>query len=147
MTNPDFFKPLVVLQVIWKEADWSTILFMAAITGIDTSLYEAAVVDGANKWRRMWHITLPGIRSVTVLLLILRIGNILNVGFEQIFLQRTAVGLQAAEVIDTFVYDRGIINGNWGLATAIALVKMVIGAILIYGANKLARRIGEEGLF
>lgn len=147
MTNPDFFKPLVVLQVIWKETGWSTILFMAAMTGIDVSLYEAAVVDGANKWRRMWHITLPGIRSVIVLLLILRIGNILSTGFEQIFLQRNAVGLNAAEVIDTFVYDRGIINGNWSMATAIALIKTVIGAILVYSANSIAKRLGEDGLY
>lgn len=147
MSNPDFFKPLVILQVMWKETGWGTILFMAAITGIDTSLYEAAVMDGANKWRRMWHITLPGIRGVIVLLLILRIGNILDVGFEQIFLQRDAVGLKASEIIDTFVYDRGIINGNWGLATAMALFKTVIGAILVYSANRAAKRLGEEGLY
>jgi putative aldouronate transport system permease protein len=147
MTNPDFFKPLVVLQVIWKETGWSTILFMAAITAIDASLYEAAVVDGAGKLRRMWHITLPGIRGVIMLLLILRIGNILNTGFEQIFLQRNAVGLNVADVIDTFVYDRGIINGDWSVAAAIALVKTVIGAILVYAANRAAKRMGEEGLY
>jgi putative aldouronate transport system permease protein len=147
MANPDFFKPLVVLQVIWKETGWSTILFMAAITAIDVSLYEAAVVDGAGKWRRMWHITLPGIRGIIVLLLILRIGNILNTGFEQIFLQRNAVGLNVADVIDTFVYDRGIINGDWSIAAAIALVKTIIGAVLVYVANRAAKRIGEEGLY
>jgi putative aldouronate transport system permease protein len=147
MTNPDFFKPLVVLQVIWKETGWSTILFMAAITSIDASLYEAAVVDGASKWRRMWHITLPGIRGVIILLLILRIGNILNTGFEQIFLQRNAVGLNVADVIDTFVYDRGIINGDWSLAAAIALIKTVIAALLVYSANKVAKRLGEEGIY
>ena len=95
----------------------------------------------------MWHVTLPGIRGVIILLLILRIGNILDAGFEQIFLQRDAVGLHASEIIDTFVYDRGLVNGDWGLATAISLVKTVIGAILIYGANKAARKIGEEGLY
>jgi putative aldouronate transport system permease protein len=147
MANPEFFKPLVVWQVIWKETGWSTILFMAAITAIDPSLYEAAVVDGASKWRRMWHITLPGISGVIMLLLILRIGNILNTGFEQIFLQRNAVGLNASDVIDTFVYDRGIINGDWSVAAAIALVKTIIGAILVYAANKAAKRLGEEGLY
>lgn len=147
MANPDFFKPLVILQVIWKETGWSTILFMAAITAIDVSLYEAAVVDGAGKWRRMWHITLPGIRGIIVLLLILRIGNILNTGFEQIFLQRNTVGLNVSDVIDTFVYDRGIINGDWSIAAAIALVKTLIGAVLVYVANRAAKRIGEEGLY
>jgi putative aldouronate transport system permease protein len=147
MTNPDFFKPLVVLQVMWKESGWSTIIFIAAITAIDLSLYEAAVVDGAGRWRRMWHITLPGIRGIVILLLILRIGGILSTGFEQIFLQRTAVGLDASEVIDTFVYSRGIVNGDWGFSAAVALVKMVIGILLIYAANRTAKKFGEGGLF
>lgn len=147
MTNPDFFKPLVVLQVMWKESGWSTIIFLAAMTAIDLALYEAAVVDGANKWQRMWHITLPGIRGIITLLLILRIGNILNTGFEQIFLQRTAVGLNASEVIDTFVYSRGLVNGDWGFAATVALVKMVIGAILVYSANRIVKKFGEAGLY
>lgn len=147
MTNPDFFKPLVVLQVIWKESGWGTILFLAALTSIDTTLYEAAVVDGANKWQRLWHITLPGIRSMIVLLLVLRLGTVLNTGFEQIFLQRQAVGLNAAEVIDTFVYTRGIQAGDWGFSTAVGLVKGVVGLVLILAANKFAKKFGEEALF
>lgn len=147
MSNPDFFKPLVVIQVIWKDSGWGTIIFLAALTVIDLSLYEAAVIDGANKWRRIWHITLPGIRSTIVLLLVLRLGTILNTGFEQIFLQRNAVGAQAAEVLDTFVYFRGIQAGEWGFSTAVGLLKGLVGLILILGANKLARRFGEEGLF
>jgi putative aldouronate transport system permease protein len=147
MTNPDFFKPLVVLQVMWKETGWSTIIFLAAITAIDISLYEAAAVDGAGRWRRMWHITLPGIRNIIILLLILRIGEILSSGFEQIFLQRSAVGLDASDVIETFVYDRGIVNGNWGYSAAVALLKTLIGALLIYAANRAAKKYGEEGLY
>ncbi len=147
ITNPNFFKPMVVLQVIWKDSGWSTIIFIAAMAAIDTSLYEAAVVDGANKWRRMWHITLPGIRGIIVLLLILRIGNILNTGFEQIFLQRTAVGLNASEVIDTFVYSHALLSGDWGFAAAVALIKTVIGALLVYTANKIVKRFGEVGLY
>jgi putative aldouronate transport system permease protein len=147
MSNPDFFKPLVVIQVVWKDSGWGTIIFLAALTAIDLSLYEAAVIDGANKWRRIWHITLPGIRSIIILLLVLRLGTILNTGFEQIFLQRNAVGAQAAEVLDTFVYFRGIQAGDWGFSTAVGLVKGLVGLILILGANKLARRFGEEGLF
>jgi putative aldouronate transport system permease protein len=147
MANPDFFKPLVVLQVIWKESGWSTIIFMAAITAIELSLYEAAVMDGAGKWRRMWHVTLPGMRGIITLLLILRIGTILSTGFEQIFLQRTAVGLNASEVVDTFVYSRGIVNGDWGFAAAVALIKLLIGALLVYAANRTAKKFGEGGLF
>jgi len=147
MSNPDFFKPLVVLQVIWKETGWSTVIFLAAISGLGSSQYEAAAIDGAGRWRRLWHVTLPGIRSIIILLLILRIGNILSTGFEQIFLQRDAVGLRAADVIDTFVYDRGIVNGSWGFSAAVALIKTVIGALLIFTANKAAKKFGEEGLY
>jgi putative aldouronate transport system permease protein len=147
MTNPDLFKPLVVLQVIWKESGWGTIIFLAALTAIDPTLYEASVIDGANKWRRIWHVTLPGIRNVIILLLILRLGTILNTGFEQIFLQRDAVGFEAAEVLDTFVYFRGIQSGDWGFSAAVGLVKGLVGLIMILAANRLAKKFGEDGLF
>jgi putative aldouronate transport system permease protein len=147
MANPDIFKPLVVLESIWKEMGWGTIIFLAALTRIEMELYEAAVVDGAGSWRRMWHVTLPGIRSVIVLLLILRLGAALSVGFEQYYLQRGAVGPQAAEVLDTFVFFRGIQGGNWGFATAVGLVRGVVGTALIVVANTLAKRFGDEGIY
>jgi putative aldouronate transport system permease protein len=147
MANPDVFKPLMVLQLMWKDTGWGTIIFLAALTKIDLSLYEAAVVDGAGPWRRLWHITLPGIRSVIFLLLILRLGRILDTGFEQILLQRDAVGAKAGEVLDTFTYYRGIRGGNWGFSTAVGLVKGLVGAVLVFGANWLVKRFGEEGAF
>jgi putative aldouronate transport system permease protein len=147
MSNPSTFHLLVVLQVIWKETGWGTIIFLAAITKIDGTLYEAAAIDGANSWRRLWHITLPGIRNVIVLLLILRLGYILNTGFEQMFLQRNAVGPQVAEVLDTLVYFRGIQSGDWGFSAAVGLVKGVVGFGLIYAANRIAKRLGEEGVY
>ena len=147
MADPTFFKPLVILQSIWKEMGWGTIIFLAALTKIDLDLYEAAVVDGAGGFRRLWHVTLPGIRSVIVLLLILRLGAMLSVGFEQYYLQRGAVGAQAAEVLDTFVYFRGIQGGDWGFATAVGLVRGIVGVVLITTANSLAKRFGEEGIY
>ncbi|GCE10017.1 ABC transporter permease [Dictyobacter aurantiacus] len=147
LTNPDLFKPMIVLQVMWKESGWGTIMFLAAITSINLALYESAAVDGANRWQRLWHITLPGIRSIIMLLLILRLGNVLSIGFEQVFLQRGGMSLDAAEVIDTFVYNRGIVSGQWGFAAAVALLKVVIGIVLIYTANRAARKFGEEGLY
>ena len=147
MGNPDLFKPLVVLQVIWKETGWGTIIFLAALTKIDVQLYEAAVVDGASPWRRLWHITLPGIRSVIVLLLILRLSQVLTTGFEQMFLQRNAVGADAAEVLDTFTYFRGIQGGDWGFSTAVGLVKGLVGMVLVFAANKIAKWFGDEGAF
>ena len=147
MANPDFFKPLVVLEMIWKEAGWGTILFLAALTKIDVSLYEAAVMDGAGGWRRLRDVTLPGIRPVIVLLLILHLAFALSVGFEQYYLQRNAVGPDAAEVLDTFIYFRGIQSGDWGFATAVGLVRGVAGAVLIVVANWVAKKLGEEGIF
>ena len=147
MANPAFFKPLVVLQLIWKDTGWGTIIFLAALTKIDTSLYEAAAMDGAGFWRRLWHVTLPGIRSVIFLLLILRLGRILDTGFEQIFLQRNAVGARAAEVLDTFTYFRGVLGGDWGFSAAVGLVKGVVGAVLVFAANRAVKAFGEEGAF
>ena len=147
MSNPDLFKPLVVLQLIWKETGWGTIIFLAALAAIDPSLYEAAALDGASRWRRLWHITLPGISSVIVLLLILRLSQILNTGFEQLFLQRGAVGAAAAEVLDTFTYFRGVQGGVWSFSAAVGLVKGVVGTILVLAANWAAKRFGQEGAF
>ncbi|GAA3473542.1 ABC transporter permease subunit [Nonomuraea roseola] len=147
MSNPDTFKLLVTAQVIWKDCGWGTIIFLAAITAIDMSHYEAAAIDGADWKRRLWHVTLPGIRSVVLMMLILRLGDILSVGFEQMVLQRDAVGAGAAEVIDTYVYYHGIRDGDWGMSTAAGLMKGLIGAALIYAANKLAHRFGEQGIY
>jgi putative aldouronate transport system permease protein len=147
MSNPAIFKPLVVLELIWKETGWGTIIILAALTRIEVSLYEAASIDGANARDRLWHITLPGIRGVIVLLLILRLATTLNTGFEQMFLQRNAVGAQAAEVLDTFTYFRGIQGGDWGFSAAVGLVKGVVAAVLVFAANRVAKAFGEEGAF
>lgn len=145
--NPALFKPLITGQVIWQGTGWGTIIFLAAMANVDPNLYEAAAVDGAGSWRRIWHVTLPGIKGVTILLLILRLGAILNVDFQQILLQRDTVGPQSAEVLQTFVYFRGIVGGNWSLATAVGLVQGVVGAMLVYGANKTAHVFGEPGIY
>jgi putative aldouronate transport system permease protein len=147
MANPDLFKPLMVLQDIWKEVGWGTIIFLAALTAIDVSLYEAAAIDGASWWRRLWHVSLPGISGVVVLLLILRLGSILTVGFEQILLQEPNVGAEAGQVLDTFVYFQGIVGGDWGLGAAVGLVKGALGTLLVIGANRAVKRLGQEGVF
>jgi putative aldouronate transport system permease protein len=145
--NPGLFKPLVVLQVIWKDCGWGTIIFLAALTQVDDQLYEASAIDGAGPWRRFWHVTLPAIRPIIILLMVMRIGDILSVGFEQMLLQRPAVGPQAAEVIDTFVYYKGIVGGDFGIGIAAGLFKGVVGAVLVYAANKVAHRLGEQGVY
>jgi putative aldouronate transport system permease protein len=147
MANPDFFKPLIILQGIWKEAGWGTILFLAALTKIEIHLYEAAVIDGAGGWRRMRDVTIPGIMPVVSLLLILSMGAMLSTGFEQFYLQRNAVGASTAEVLDTFIYFRGIQNGDVSFATAVGLARGIFGAFMVIGANQFAKRMGGEGIF
>jgi putative aldouronate transport system permease protein len=147
MTNPETFKILVTSQVIWKDIGWGTIIFFAAISSIPTELYESAATDGAGSWRRMWHITLPGLVPVISLLLILTVGNVLTVGFEQLLLQQPAVGANAAQVLDTFVYYRGVAGGDWGLSAAAGLLKGVIATVLVIGANRIAKRLGTGGIF
>lgn len=147
MTNPATFPWLATGQLIWKDAGWAMIIFLAALANVDVELYEAAAADGASKWRRMWHVTLPCIRGVVILLLILRIGDILSVGFEQFILQRDNVGPGAAEVLDTYTYYAGVVGGGWSIGAAAGLAKGVIGALLIWGANSIAHRMGEPGIF
>ncbi|MGH8917067.1 MAG: ABC transporter permease [Actinomycetes bacterium] len=147
MTNPDTFILLVTSEALWKDVGWGMIVFLAALAAIDPQLYEQSAVDGAGRWRRMWHITLPGLRPVIVLLLILRLGDALTVGFEQFLLQRDAVGRDAAEVLDTFVYFESITTGNYGYGAAAGLFKAAIGLVLILLANKVAHLVGERGVY
>jgi len=147
MTDPAAFKYLVTAQAVWKEAGWGIIVFLAALAAIDQTLYEAAAADGAGRWRRMWHITLPGMRGVIALMLVLRLGNTLTVGFEQMLIQRAAVGRDASEVLDTFAYYYGVVNNNFSYGAAAGLFKGVLSLILILAANKLAHAFGEDGLY
>ncbi|WP_413773590.1 ABC transporter permease [Paenibacillus campinasensis] len=147
LSDPDWFRPLIIIQTIWKESGWGTIIFLAALAGVDMEQYEAAIVDGANRWRQIWHITLPAIRSTIVILLILRMGSILDNGFEQIFLMMNALNREVAEVFDTYVYTLGITQGAFSYSTAVGLFKSVIGVILVVGTNWLAKKFGESGLY
>ncbi|WP_114853468.1 sugar ABC transporter permease [Brachybacterium sp. YJGR34] len=147
MTSADTFPLLIVAEIAWKDAGWGMIIFLAALAAIDQSLYESAAVDGAGRVRRAWHITLPGMRPVIVLLLILNLGSILTVGFEQFILQRDAVGADTAEVLDTYAYYTGVIGGDWSMGAAAGLAKGVVGTILILVANKVAHMLGEDGIY
>ncbi|WP_232821901.1 ABC transporter permease [Desertihabitans aurantiacus] len=147
MTNPDTFLLLITLQAVWKDAGWGIIIFLAALSTVDPALHEAAASDGAGRWRRMWHITLPALRPVVILLLILRLGDSLTVGFEQLILQRDAVGAEVSEVVDTFVYYQGVVYGDWSFAAAAGLAKGLVSLVLVLGANKLAHVFGEAGVY
>ncbi|MFY4774780.1 ABC transporter permease [Metabacillus sp. RGM 3146] len=147
LTDPHFFQPLIILQVIWKEAGWGTIIFLAALAGVNPQLYEAATMDGAGRFKQMWHITLPALKSTIILLFILRLGSVLDTGFEQIFLMLNPFNMPVGNVLDTFVYFKGIQQADYGFATAVGLFKGVVGLILVVIANRLAKKFGEEGLY
>ncbi|SEE83499.1 ABC transporter permease [Ruania alba] len=145
--NPDLFIPLITSQVIWKDAGWGTIIFLAAISRVDLDLYESVAVDGGGRLRQLWHITLPSIRPIIILLLILRLGDVLTVGFEQMFLQQDAVGTGVSEVLDTYVYNHGVVGGSWGTSAAVGLVKGLVGTVLVLAANRIAHLFGESGIY
>jgi putative aldouronate transport system permease protein len=145
--NTELFQVLLTSQIIWKDTGWATILFLAALSQIDSQLYEAASVDGASRMRQLWHVTMPGLRGIIILLFILRLGDSLTVGFEQIILQQQAVGRDVSEVLDTYVYNNGVIGGAWGVAAAVGLVKGIVGVVLVLAANKVAHIFGEQGVY
>lgn len=144
---PGLFKPLLVLEVMWKETGWSTIVFLAALAGVNPELYEAATADGAGRLRRIWHVTLPAIRSTVVILLILRLGNVLDNGFEQVFLMLNPYVMEVGNVLDTYVYYKGIEQSDFSFAAAVGLFKSAVGLILVMASNHLAKRFGEEGIY
>jgi putative aldouronate transport system permease protein len=147
LTSPEWFRPVVILSDIWKETGWSTILYLAALLSISPHLYEAAKVDGANNMQRIWHISIPGIMPVIVLVTLLRLGHILDAGFNQIFVLYSVPVYSVGDIIDTWVYRQGILQFQFSLATAVGLFKGVFGLILILIANKAAKRLTGKGLF
>ncbi len=135
-----WFRTIYVSSEVWQTVGWGTILYLAALTTIDDDLYEAARIDGANRWRQTWHVTLPGIRPTMVTLLILNIGTFMAVGFEKILLLYNPLTYPTADVISTYLYRVGIVSGNFSYAAAIGLFESVIGLTLVLSANAISRR-------
>ncbi len=142
-----WFRTVLIVSDVWKEFGFSTIIYLAALTGIDPSLYEAASIDGASRWKRTWHITLPGILPVVILMSTLSLGNILNAGFDQIFNLYNPIVIGTSDIIDTYVYRVGLISAQYGLATAIGLFKSAIGFVLIVLSYRLAYRYANYRIF
>ncbi|WP_066195747.1 MULTISPECIES: ABC transporter permease [Gracilibacillus] len=147
LLNEDWFRPMYILQVIWREAGWGTIIFLAAITAVDPQLYEAARMDGANRFRQMWHITVPAIRNVIIVLLILKIGDVLELGFEHVYLLLNSSNRNVAEIFDTYVYVAGLQQGQFSYSTAVGFFKGGVGLAMVVFANWLAKRFNEEGIY
>ena len=144
---PEWFRQVVISSDIWKDTGWSTIVYLAALLAISPDLYEAAAVDGASRLQRIWHISLPGILPVVVLITLLRLGNILDAGFQQIFVLYSVPVYSVGDIIDTWVYRSGVLDFQFSLATAVGLFKGVIGLLLILTANRVAKRIAQQSFF
>lgn len=147
LTDPKLFRWMIIGQSIWKETGWGTIIFLAALTNVDVQLYEAAMVDGANRFQRLWHITLPAIRSTIVLMLVLRMGSVLDTGHDHLILMANSLNRSVSQTLDVFVYQQGLQSGQYSYATAIGLLKSVVSLILIVSSNKVAHMLGEDGLY
>ena len=147
LTSPDSFRWVVILSDIWKETGWSTILYLAALLAISPDLYEAAAVDGATPIQRVWYISLPGILPVIVLITLLRLGHILEAGFNQIFVLYSVPVYSVGDILDTWVYRQGVLNFQFSLATAVGFFKGAIGLILILVANRVAKRVAQQSIY
>jgi len=145
--RPDWFRPLYIMSGIWQNAGWASIVYLAALTGIDPTLHEAAMVDGASKFKRILKIDIPGILPVVVVMLILESGRIMSIGFEKVFLMQTALNLDMSEVISTYVYKVGLLNVQYSYSTAIGFFNSVINLILIVSVNAFSRWISESSLW
>lgn len=140
------FRPLIVGQQIWKDIGWGTIVFLAAMTSIDQELYEAAAVDGSNRWKNIWKITLPSIAPTIAILLVLRMGQFLNTGFDQIYVMVNGGNRLVGEVFDTYVYETGIMQGKFSYTTAVGMFKSVVGLAMVTGSNWIVKKLGQDGI-
>lgn len=145
--DPDYFRTILVASHVWQTIGWGSILYLAAMSGIDPGLYEAARMDGASRFRQMWHITLPGITHVIVIMLIFSIGGLLNAGFEKVLLLYSPAVYEVADIIDTYVYREGLISLDYSFATAVGLFKNLLAMILILGANYIAKKMNQTGIW
>ncbi|AFH61426.1 ABC transporter permease [Paenibacillus caseinilyticus] len=147
LQQPESFRPIYVISEIWQQVGWGTIIYLAAIAGIDQQQYEAAKIDGATKLGQIWHITLPGILPTVMIMLILALGNLMNVGFEKIILLYSASIYETADVISTFVYRKGILEFNYGYSTAVGLFNSLINFGILLAANYLSKKVSQNSLW
>ena len=155
MASKEWFRPMYILEIYWKEAGWGTIIYLAALSGVDEQLYEAAVIDGAGRFKQLLHITLPSIKSTIIVLLILRMGSFLDNGFDQIYLMLNSLNREVASVFDTYIYEVGLKGSirpapgisNYSYSAAIGVFRSVVGLIMVLVTNKCAKLVGEEGVY
>lgn len=147
MTDPSYFRVVWLFHNIWQGAGWGAIIYLASIASIDPSLYEAAKVDGASRLQQILHITLPSLKTIILIMLILRLGNFIDVGFEHVFLLQNPLNLEVSDVFETYIYRQGLVQGDFSYVTAVGLFKSVVGLVMVVSANTIAKRFGEEGVY
>lgn len=147
MTEPSWFKSIYVWSGVWQQMGWNSIIYLAALSGIDPQLHEAARVDGASRLRRIWHVNLPGIRPTIVILFILNAGSLMGVGFEKVFLMQNSLNKETSEVISTYVYQSGILGSQYSFASAVGLFNSVVNFILLVLVNRVARYVNQTSLW
>lgn len=147
LSKPQYFKSIYVWSGVWQTVGYNSIIYISALSGIDQELHEAAIVDGANIFQRMWHIDLPGIKPTIIMLFILQMGSIMNVGFEKVFLLQNDLNMVASDVINTYVYRIGLVQNNYSYSTAVGLFNAVINLILVVAANQLSKKFAHESLW
>lgn len=147
LQNPRYFRTIYVGSGIWQNVGYGTILYLAALSNVDPQLLDAAAIDGCNRFMRVWHVTLPGITPTIIIMLILRIGNMMNVGFEKIILLYNPSTYETADVLSSFVYRYGLLEGNFSYSTAVGLLNSVINFTLLVAVNYISRRVSEISLW
>ncbi|VLU72924.1 protein LplB [Streptococcus pneumoniae] len=145
-TKSEWFLPLYIGSGVWKTIGWGSIIYMGALTNIDSTLYEAADMDGANRWHKMWHVTLPSLRPTVVTLFILNAGGIMQVGFEKVFLMSSPATYEVSDVLSTYIYRQGILNSDFSYSAAVGLFNNIVALLFVLLANKIAKKLGEEGI-
>lgn len=146
LVEPEYFRPLLVLQGVWKEAGWGTVIYLAALANVDPGLYESAMIDGANRFQRTLHITLPALFSTAIILFILQLGRMVNENFQQIFLMLTPLTYDVGDVYETYVYRVGLQDGRFGLSTAVGTFKAVVAFVMIMGSDWVIKKTGARGV-
>jgi len=147
LANKSYFRSIIVMSDLWRAMGWNTVIYLAALSGIDPSLYESAKIDGAGRFQQITKITLPSIKSTIIVLLLLKVGNIMNNGFEQIFMLYNPMVYEVGDVFETYVYRLGLVEARYDFSTAVGLFKSIIAFIMLVIANTLARKFGERGIF
>jgi putative aldouronate transport system permease protein len=147
MQRPEYFRPIYIISGIWQDAGWASVIYLAALTAINPELYEAAVIDGANRFQRLLYVTLPGIAPTVMIMFLLRVGQLLTIDFQRVLLLYTPATYETADILGTYIYRRGVVGADFSFATAVGLFQAVVGLVFLLGSNSIAKKLGQTSLW